>query len=131
VKLLLDTHIWLWWALEPQKVGRAARREIDRSTNEVYLSPISIWEASQIHRRRRSRIPVDFHSWLEQALNHPRLKEAPFTFAVATEASRIQLPPPDPGDLFLAATASAFGLTLVTADPQLLQCGWLKTLAND
>lgn len=131
MKLLLDTHIWLWWALEPQKVGRDVHREIDRPTNEVYLSPVSIWEAHQMYRRQRLRIKVDFHLWLGQALNHPRLQAAPFTFAVATVASRIQLRQPDPGDLFLAATASTYGLTLATADPQLLQCGWLKTLAND
>jgi PIN domain nuclease of toxin-antitoxin system len=117
--------------MEPHKVGRAARREIERPTNEVYLSPVSIWEAHQMYRRKRLRIGPDFQLWLEQTLSRARLQEAPFTFAVAMEASRIQLPQPDPGDLFLAATASAFGLTLVTADPQLLQCGWLKTLAND
>jgi hypothetical protein len=56
--------------------------------------------------------------------------EAPFNFAVATEAALIQLPQSDLGDLFLAATSSVFGLTLVTADLQLLQCAWLKTLPN-
>jgi PIN domain nuclease of toxin-antitoxin system len=131
VKLLLDTHIWIWASLEPHKVGRTARREIDRPTNEVYLSPVSIWEAHQLYRRKRLRINVDFHVWLEQALQRARLQEAPFTFAVGKEAARIQLPQPDPGDLFLAATASAFEFTLVTADPQLLQCRWLKTLGND
>ena len=35
------------------------------------------------------------------------------------------------GDVFLAATARVFGLTLVTADPQLIACSWLKTLANE
>jgi predicted nucleic acid-binding protein len=57
--------------------------------------------------------------------------EAPFSFAVAAEASRIELPQADLGDLFLAATASVFDLTLVTADAQLKGCTWLKTLAND
>ena len=131
MKLLLDTHIWLWWALEPQRVGRGVRREIDRPTNEVYLSPVSIWEAALLHRRKRLHIAADFHLWVARALDHPRLQQAPFTFDVATEASRIQLPQSDPGDLFLAATASAFDLTLVTADPQLQQCRWLKTLSND
>lgn len=130
MKLLLDTHIWLWASLKPQKISRAVGRELDRATNEVYLSPISIWEAHQVYRRKRYRLPADFHSWLEQAVGPPLLA-APFTFEVAIEASRIELPQPDPGDLFLAATASFYKLTLVTADPQLLQCRWLKTLAND
>jgi predicted nucleic acid-binding protein len=50
---------------------------------------------------------------------------------VATEASRIVLPQPDPGDLFIAATAAVFDLTLITADEQLLACPWFKTLSND
>jgi len=58
------------------------------------------------------------------------LREAPFTFAVARDASRIELPQSDLGDIFLAATALAFDLTLVTTDSQLLACSWLKTLPN-
>ena len=57
--------------------------------------------------------------------------EAPFTFAVAVEASRIELPQPDAGDVFPAATALVFDLTLLTGDAQLLGCSWLKTLPND
>jgi len=59
------------------------------------------------------------------------LREAPFNFAVAAETTRIQLPQADLGDVFLAATASVFDLTLVTADSRLTSCSWLKTLAND
>jgi predicted nucleic acid-binding protein len=58
------------------------------------------------------------------------LREAPFTFAVARDASRIELPQSDLGDIFLAATALVFDLTLVTADSQLLACSWLRTLPN-
>ncbi|MGA7238828.1 MAG: hypothetical protein WBY44_24310 [Bryobacteraceae bacterium] len=42
----------------------------------------------------------------------------------------MELPQSDPGDVFLAATASHFGMTLVTADEQLLACGGLKTMPN-
>jgi predicted nucleic acid-binding protein len=59
------------------------------------------------------------------------LREAPFTIAVAAEASKIELPQSDLGDIFLAATALVFDLTLVTSDSQLLACSWLKTLPND
>jgi hypothetical protein len=58
------------------------------------------------------------------------LREAAFNFAVAADASRIELPQADLGDTFLAATALVFDLTLVTADSQLLACSWLKTLPN-
>jgi PIN domain nuclease of toxin-antitoxin system len=79
----------------------------------------------------RLDIKRSFSSWVDSTLAQLAILEAPFNIAVAKEVARIQLPQPDLGDIFLAATASALGLTLVTADSQLLNCTWLKTLANE
>ena len=130
MKLLLDTHIWIWAIDSPQKLSRTVRRQLEKPVNELYLSPVSIWEAHLLERGRRLRLKRSFADWLDDALNNTPLREAPFNFAVAAEASRIQLRQGDPGDLFLAATAVVFDFTLVTADAQLLECGWLKTLSN-
>ena len=131
MKLLLDTHIWIWALQSPGKLSRRVRRELQRASNELYLSPVSIWEAHHLARRRRLRARPNFPQWLDEVLAKAPLKEAPFTFAVAGAASRIELPQSDLGDIFLAATATAFDLTLVTTDSQLLACSWLKTLPND
>ena len=131
MKLLLDTHIWVWAVIEPRKLSRSVTRQLENPNNEFYLSPVSIWEASLIERRGRWRANKGFRDWLATALTHLSIREAPFNFEVAQEAAGIQLPEPDPGDVFIAATARVFDLTLVTADPQLLACSWLKTLAND
>jgi len=128
VKLLLDTHIWIWAVDRPEKLSRRVRRELQRSANEIYLSPVSIWETHHLAQRGRLRQP--FSQWIGEALAETPVREAPFTFAIAAEAARIQLPQSDLGDIFLAATASVLELTLVTADPHLLACAWLKTLAN-
>lgn len=131
MKILLDTHIWLWLVLQPHKIGRRLMREIEHSRNELYLSPISIWEA-QCATARGRRIILDrpFHQWLEKSMQTAEIQEAPFTFAVAAEAATLVLPQPDPGDLFIAATAIVHGLTLATADQQLIRCRAVKTLAN-
>ena len=131
MRLLLDTHIWIWALHRPEKLSRAVRRQLENPNNELYLSPVSIWEARHLERRKRLRIHQDFCQWLDEVFSRMPLREAPFNLAVAAEACRIELPQPDLGDLFLAATASVFSLTLVTADSQLLQCGWLDTLGND
>jgi PIN domain nuclease of toxin-antitoxin system len=131
VKLLLDTHIWIWAVAAPEKLSREVRRHLADPKNELLLSPISVWETHHLIRRRKLRINQDFSAWLDYALAKIPIKEAPFNFAVAAEAARIQLPQADVGDTFLAATASVLGLTLVTSDLQLLDCSWLKTLAND
>ena len=130
MKLLLDTHIWIWALHSPEKLDRRVRRELQRASNELYLSPVSIWEAHHLVRRKRLRIRQDFAQWLDEVMAQVPLREAPFTFAVAREASRIELPQSDLGDIFLAATALALDLTLVTSDFQLLACSWLKTLPN-
>jgi PIN domain nuclease of toxin-antitoxin system len=98
------------------------------------LSPVSIWEARHLVRRKRLHIKQSFRDWLEMVLARVPIKEAPFNFVVAAEAAGIELPELDPGDVFLAATASAFRLTLVTADSQFAQfkgCSRLKTMANN
>lgn len=106
-------------------------REIERPHNELYLSPISIWEAQcATANSRRLKLDRPFHQWLEQSMQGAEIQEAPFTFAVAAEAANLVLPQPDPGDLFLAATAIVHGLTLATADEQLIRCRAVKTLAN-
>jgi PIN domain nuclease of toxin-antitoxin system len=74
---------------------------------------------------------VDTPAWVEQTLQRSPLREAPLNFTVAAAAAGIQLPQPDIGDVFLAATACVHDLTLVTVDPQLLACAWLKTMAAD
>ena len=130
MKLLLDTHIWIWSIHSPEKLGRTVRRELGRASNELYLSPVSIWEAHHLVRRKRLRIRQGFAQWLDDVMAQVPLREAPFTFAVARDASRIELPQSDLGDIFLAATALVFDLTLVTADSQLLACSWLRTLPN-
>ena len=130
MKLLLDTHIWIWALHTPEKLGRRVRRELQRASNELYLSPVSIWEAHHLVRRKRLRIRQGFAPWLDDVMAQVPLREAPFTLAVARDASRIKLPQSDLGDIFLAATALVFDLTLVTADSQLLACSWLKTLPN-
>jgi PIN domain nuclease of toxin-antitoxin system len=117
--------------LQPDRLGRAVRRHLESPKNELFLSPISIWEAQLVERRKRMRFKPSFPEWLEQAQSRTPVCEAPLTFAVAVAASRLELPQPDPGDTFLAATASVYDLTLVTADAQLLDCAWLKTMPND
>jgi len=48
VKLLLDTHIWLWALLEPEKLARRVRDALGLGENELWLSPISVWEADPL-----------------------------------------------------------------------------------
>src|SRR5258708_38038795 len=92
MKLLLDTHIWLWALQSPEKLDRAVRRQIENPRNELYLSPVSIWEARHLERRGRLRLRQAFQEWLDQVLARIPLQEAPFTFSGAAAAAGIKLP---------------------------------------
>ena len=127
MKLLLDTHIWLWTLLEPGKLGTRVQRELQESTNELWLSPISVWEATVLQRKGRLVIPGDASAWFQQSLLS--LYEAPLTYEIALLAECLPLHS-DPADRFLAATAKVLDLTLVTADRRLLGLGEIATLAN-
>jgi PIN domain nuclease of toxin-antitoxin system len=128
LKLLLDTHIWLWSLREPQRLGRRVRRELESGDNELWLSPISAWEAFLLNARGRIRLHGNLGEWLERSTAH--LQEAPLTHEIVLAAQQLPLSHPDPADRFLAATAQVLGLTLVTADERLLGLGDIKTLAN-
>jgi len=127
LKLLLDTHIWLWTLREPHRLGEQTLLELKKNTNELWLSPISTWEALTLNFKGRIRILGDLANWLAQAT--AGTKEAPFTHEIALLARQLQLHQ-DPADRILAATAEALDLTLVTADEQLLGLGNIRTMAN-
>lgn len=128
MKLLLDTHIWLWALIEPAKLSRRVREEMRNPENELWLSPVSSWEALLLNARGRIRLPADLADWLAQAT--APLREAPFTHEIVLLAQQLPLPHRDPADRFLAATAQIVGLTLVTADDRLLSLGTIRTMKN-
>ena len=128
MKLLLDTHIWIWSAQEPWKLSSEVAREIAQPENALFLSPVSIWELSMLTERKRVILNVDFGQWCKRSIQELSLEEAPFTWDVAAELPfTLQR---DPGDRFLVATAKVFDLTLVTADERLIKTPGLKVLAN-
>jgi PIN domain nuclease of toxin-antitoxin system len=105
-------------------------KELDDRQNELWLSPISMWEAFLLFRKKRIQIDTDFTAWLAASLNAFPVIEAPLTFEVARTLPTLEMPHEDPADLFLAATAKAFGLTLITADRNLIKTEGVSVLAN-
>jgi PIN domain nuclease of toxin-antitoxin system len=130
VKLLLDTHIWLWSLLEPERLSKRVAAQLTAPANELWLSPISTWEAMLLIRAGRVDSPDDPRRTVERLLAAIPAREAPLTHEVAVESVLIELPHPDPADRFLAATAKVFDLTLVTADERLLESRACAVLPN-
>jgi len=123
VPLLLDTHIWINYLdasplLKPSLVQTI---EEARSTGNVFVSVISIWETTLLIRLNRLKLHYSIVSWVEQALSLPGVQLLPFTPQIAIDS--VNLPEPmhkDPSDRILVASARVEKLTLVTRDGDIL-----------
>lgn len=127
MRLLLDTHIWLWSLSDPRRLGRRVLGQLKDQDNELWLSPISTYEALTLYHKGRFEIDGKLEEWLARATAGTR--EAPLTHEIALVARQLPLHQ-DPADRILAATAEVLDLTLVTADERLLGLGTIRTLAN-
>ena len=132
MNLILDTHIWIWSHSAPERLGKRALAALADASNELWLSPISIWEFLLL--AEHGRIQVSGRStpsrWAEEALSRAPMHDAPLTREVATRSREVRIEQEDPADRFLAATADVYDLTLVTADERLLRGKGYRTLAS-
>ena len=130
MKLLLDTHIWIWSLFAPDKLTGTVAAHLESPANELWLSPISVWETLWLVERGRLKVRGQPAAVVNDMLKTGPFREAPVTHAVAMHSRRVQLPHEDPADRFLAATAVVYDLTLVTADDRMLNASGLSVLAN-
>ena len=130
MKLLLDTHIWIWSLAEPGRLSKRVRAAVSRAENELWLSPISVWELFVLAERGRVKLDDEPRRWIAEALASTPAQEAVLTFEVAIRSREVMLARPDPSDRFLVATALVYDLTLVTADDLLIEAKLCPILAN-
>jgi PIN domain nuclease of toxin-antitoxin system len=126
----MDTHIWVWSLLEPGRLSRRVSKALVDPANEVWTSPISVWEILVLCQKGRLVLQPDATSWVSAALLRVPLKEATLTHEVALATAQVALRHQDPADRFLAASAKVYGLTLVTSDHNLLAGKGFSVLAN-
>lgn len=129
MKLLLDTHIWLWYLLGDPRLSPNLQTVIADETNELWLSPISIWEALILAEKGRISLQPNPVTWIDSALQALEIHEAPLIRQIAILSRQIQLPHQDPADRFIAATAVYHNALLATVDSNLTNLSWLPTLS--
>jgi PIN domain nuclease of toxin-antitoxin system len=129
VKLLLDTHVWLWRLLEPELLSKEAEAAIATSESELFLSPISTWETLVLARNGRLALSPSPREWVLDALRRSAPTAAPLTHGVALRSETLEgFTSQDPADRFIAATALELDLTLVTVDSAMQEFDLLPTL---
>lgn len=127
MKLLLDTHVWIWSLTAPDRIPPKVRRVLEKQGQELWLSPVSCWELALLVEKGRITIAGHLEAWLPRAV--ARFQEAPVSHDIAAAFADVRLPHADPADRLLIATARVLNLTLVTADERLIAAKAVPTLA--
>ena len=114
MRLLLDTHVFLWWRDDSRKLRANARHAI-ADAQIVFVSAATAWEAAIKAALGRLQIP----DTIEAGVIESGFEKLPISFSHAESAAHLPSHHADPFDRMLVAQARAEGLTLVTHDRRL------------
>lgn len=112
MRLLLDTHVVLWWLMDPGRLSSAARAAID--SRDTYVSAVTGCEIGQKTAVGKLRIPDD----LEDRIVDNEFLPLPISMRHGLVTQTLPLHHRDPFDRLLVAQARCEGLTIVTSDRQ-------------
>ena len=118
-RILLDTHIWLWSILSPEKLGDEGRVLIEDADNELFLSAASSWEISIKYGLGRLPLPEPPETFILQRLIRDDIKPLGVEHHHACRVSALPGIHRDPFDRILIAQAQTEDLLLITADQQI------------
>lgn len=119
MRLLLDTHVWLWMMQAPEKLSGEARDALANIQNELFLSAASVWEAGIKQALGKLTLPGSLRDLVLSSLQDFQLQRLPISFEHAACVSSLPLHHRDPFDRMLIAQARTEELVLMTADPAL------------
>ena len=116
MKLLLDTHCWLWLVAEPERLRRAALEAMLDESNEVYFSAASAWEIVIKYALGKLSLPLPPASYVPSRVAALGLIPLAVAQHHALQVAEMPLHHKDPFDRILVAQAQADGMHIVTAD---------------
>jgi PIN domain nuclease of toxin-antitoxin system len=114
--IILDTHIWVWWAHASEQLTSPQAQIIEANETDVIgVSAISVWEVAKLVQYNRLELPCPLHEWFDKALSYPGIRLLELTPEIAIGST--QLPGEfhrDPADQIIVATARSYDCPLVT-----------------
>jgi len=123
VKYLLDTHVWIWWNMRPEKLSARVRNLISNTAKyeELLLSAISVWEFCKLLQKKKLTISIDPEDWIRIALEMPKLQLVSLSPSIAYRSTVLAQPfHEDPADQIIVATTLEENATIITSDERLL-----------
>ncbi len=126
MRLLLDTHLLLWWLEDSPSLSAQAREVIGNSENTVFVSAVSLWEIRLKQSLGKLRLPDDFM----ERLAAESFESLPLAGSQTRQVSLLPWLHRDPFDRMLVAQAQVEKLVLLTADEALAAYGDCVRLAR-
>ncbi len=120
MKLLLDTHVWLWMALAPERLGADSRSLLADRGNALFLSIASAWEIVVKDARGKLELPMDAPAYLRSRVARSGAELLNISLDHLFALSSLPDHHRDPFDRVLAAQAKVEGMSLMSADARVL-----------
>ena len=127
--ILLDTHVWIWANLAPERLSPAIAEALQRGGAECCISSITVWETILAGQRRRIVTTLPPEETARRWIAASPVVVVPIDAEIAILSRTLEFNHSDPADRFIAATAYHLNCPLATADEQLRQLSWLNTLS--
>jgi PIN domain nuclease of toxin-antitoxin system len=116
MRLLLDTHVFLWFISGDSRLPIVMKEAISDPENDVFLSVISLWETIIKYQLGKMSLPQPPETYLPVQRERHAITSLPLNEACTSQVARLPAIHRDPFDRMLIAQAIEFGLTMVTAD---------------
>ena len=123
MRLLLDTHVWLWWNTEPERLSSAVLKQVADPRNEVFLSAASIWEMAIKRGLGKLPIPEAVAAYVTRRLAADNVESLSVSAEHAAAVESLDRLHNDPFDRLLIVQARHEGLRLLTTDEKVLAYG--------
>jgi PIN domain nuclease of toxin-antitoxin system len=119
VRVLLDTHVWLWMQAEPEKLNQSARTLIEDARNELLFSAASVWEIAIKVRAGKLQIPEPVPRYVASRMQSSGVSALAVSHSHAAGVADLPGHHRDPFDRLLIAQALAEGVPILSSDAQL------------
>ncbi len=121
--ILLDTHAWVWFISNPEKLSKKAEKSIKKAAkeNEILISSISAWEVALLVSKKRLELTMDVSDWISSSEKLSFIRFIPIDNGIAVRS--VYLPQPlhnDPADRIIISTSMKYGAPIITMDEKIL-----------
>jgi PIN domain nuclease of toxin-antitoxin system len=115
---LIDTHSWLWWHIEPDKLSLSVAELIENGNTTIFFSVVSAWEIVIKYNLKKLRLPLPPYEYIPKRLQISYMDVLPVHLEHALQVEKLPDHHKDPFDRLLIAQALAEKLTIISVDRQ-------------